>query len=285
MDVPQDSKNSPTFADSWILSSVLTRVIVWGSAALAMVIFCYVGNWFSVPYLRGYSASLFEGSAVANVLVIAVVYLAIVAVASILAGSFKPGLGVFAASFGLAAISTQGGTASALLRSSGGSSRVYVMLLMETGILAALVATGAAVQALLVRKPEIQEIKDEDEQPDLMSKLMSVAVQAGVTVVLTWLLAASDSKGQALAAVGFASLAGTLLADNALPVGLTPLAVIAPFVAAAIGYTWAIFNAAGTEPANPLAAALPLDYASFGVAGAMLAHWVSQQWRDEAEEE
>jgi len=282
MDVPKES--DPVFADSWILNSVLARLIVWGAAALAMVVFCYVGNWFSIPYLHGYSASLFEGSAVSNFLVIAIVYLAIVAVASILAGSFRPGLGVFAASFGLAVLSIRGGTVSDLLRT-GGATNPYLGLLLETIMLASLVATGAALQAMLVRKPLREELHDEEDPPTMTNKLLSVGVQTGITVVLTWMLAASDSKGQALAAVGIASMVGTLIADNALPVGLTPLAVLAPFVAAAIGYTWASLNVSGTEPVNPLAAALPLDYASFGVAGTMLSHWTSQQWRDEAEEE
>ncbi len=268
---------------SWLLSSLLTRLIVWGSAAIAFAIYWHVGEWFSIPFLRGYSASLLEGAAISNLLVVAVVYLAIVGVASILAGGFKPGLGVFAASFGLATISCRGGTVSALLRSS--NSNAYVMLLLETVLLAALVASGVAIQMFLVRKPPIKVVEEEDEQPDLMAKLLSVGVQTGVTIVLVWLLGASDNKGQALAAVGVASLLGTLAADNALPIGLTPLAVIAPFVAAVIGYAWASMNITGTRPANALATALPLDYASFGVAGTMLAHWISQQWRDEAAEE
>jgi len=259
------------------------RLIVWGSAAIALAIFWYVGASFSIPSLRGYSGSLLEGAALSNLIVVAVLYLGIVAVASVLARSLKPGLGVFAASFGLAAISCRGGTISDLLRAN--ASNVYAMLLLETVLLAALVAAGAAVQSFLVRKPPIEEVVDEDERPDLMAKLLSVGVQSGVTVVLVWLFGASDDKGQALAAVGFASLLATLLADNALPVGLTPLAVIAPFVAALIGYAWASVNGSGTDVANPLATALPLDYASFGVAGTMLAHWISQQWRDEAAEE
>ncbi len=265
---------------SWILNSVLSRLIVWGSAFIALAVYWHAGQWFSIPFLRGYSASLLEGSPVSNLLVIATVYIAITAIASVLAGQFKPGLGVFAASFGLAGISLRGGTVSALLRSSDGNP--YFMLLLESVLLAALVAAGAAVQGFLVRKPPIKVVEEEDEQPDLMAKLLSVGMQTGVTVVLVWLLGASDNKGQALAAVGIASMLGTLAADNALPVGLTPLAVMAPFVAAVIGYAWAGLNVNGTLPANALATALPLDYASFGVAGTMLAHWISQQWRDEA---
>jgi len=283
MDVITPTPISTDPGPSWFFQTVVTRVIVWGSAFVSLAIFWYLAGTFSIPYLRGYSGSLLEGAALSSFVVVAVLYLAIIGVASVLAGSFKPGLGVFAASFGLAAISCRGGTVSDLLRSN--SSNVYAMLLLETVLLAALVACGAAVQAFLVRKPPIKEVEEEDERPDMTAKLLSVGVQTGVTVVLVWLLAASDSKGQALAAVGIASMIGTLIADNALPVGLTPLAVIAPFVAAIIGYAWASVNAGGTDVANPLANALPLDYASFGVAGTMLAHWISQQWRDEAAEQ
>ena len=280
--VPSPEQSTDESGPPWIFTSLVTRLVIWGGGALAMTVFWYVGNWFSIPRLRGFSGSLLEGSAVLNLLVVAIVYLAIVAIASVLAGAFKPGLGVFAASFGLAAISIRGGTMSDLLRDS--SSNVYVMLLVETLMLAIIVAVGAGVQAFLVRKPPIKVVEEEDEQPNLMSKLLSVGVQTGVTVLLVWLLGSSDSKGQAVAAVGIASVVGTLAADNALPVGLTPLAVIAPFIAAIIGYAWASLNPTGTNPANPLATALPLDYASFGVAGSMLAHWISQQWRDEAAE-
>jgi hypothetical protein len=245
-----------------------------------MWVFWFAGGRFAIPSLHDYSASLLEGSAVSNVLVIAVIYLGVVGVASVLVGSLKPGLGVFAASFGLAAISGRGGTVGDLLRSHGSGS--YLLLLIETLLLAAIVAGGAAIQGFLVTKPPIKEVEEEDREPDLSAKLISVATQTGVTVIMIWLLGAAPAKGQAMAAVGIASLVGALVADNAMPVGLTPLAILAPFLAAVIGYAWAALNYSGTTPANPLATALPLDYASFGVAGAMLAHWISQQWRDEA---
>ncbi len=263
------------------MHAVVARVVVWGSAIAALAIYRYVGRLFSIPSLQGYSTSLLEGSAATNLLVVAVVYLAIVGIASILGGSFKPGLGVFAASFGLAAISWRGGVVSDLLRDN--SANVYPMLLAETVLMAALVSCGAAAQALLARKPPIAEVIEEEHLPTFVAKLTSVGVQAGVTAVLVYFLAASDAKGQALLAVGIASLIGTLVADNALPVGMTPLAVVAPFVAAILGYAWASINAGGTVAANPLVNALPLDYASFGVAGTMLGHWMSQQWRDESE--
>ena len=266
---------------SWFMHAVVARVVVWGSALLSLIAFAYVGRSFSIPSVHGYSVSLLEGSTVTNLLVVAVVYLAIVGIASVLAGGFKRGLGIFAASFGLAAISARGGTMSDVLRDSSGN--VYPMLLVETVLLAALVSCGAAVQVMLTRKSPIEEVKEDEERPNLVAKLTSVGTQAGVTAVLVYFLAASDAKGQALAAVGIASLIGTLVADNALPVGMTPLAVVAPFVAAMIGYVWASVNAGGTVAPNPLANALPLDYASFGVAGTMLGHWMSQQWREESE--
>jgi hypothetical protein len=268
---------------SWFMHAVVARVVVWGSAMVSLAIYAYVGRLFSIPSLHGYSTSLLEGSVFTNLLVVAVVYLAIVGIASILGGSFKPGLGVFAASFGLAAISWRGGMVSDLLRANSGN--VYPMLLVETVLLAALVSCGAAAQALLTHKPPIEEVKEEEHRPTLVAKLTSVGTQAGVTAVLVYFLAASDSKGQALAAVGIASLIGTLVSDNALPVGMTPLAVVAPFVAAILGYAWATINTGGTVAPNPLANALPLDYASFGVAGTMLGHWMSQQWREESEME
>lgn len=265
--------------DSWMVQTVVARLVIWGSAAVSLAVYWWIGNGFAVPLEKGYSATLLEASGLANLLVVTVAYLAIAAGASVTLGRFRRGIGLWAAAFGLAAISARGGTVSDFLRH--GNS--YGLLLVETVLLGVLAVAGLVVARVLSHQHPVLHI--DDEPPTLQNKLLSVGLQTGVTIVLIWILCQTDMKGQALAAVGAASVIGTLAADNVIPVGMTPMAVIAPFVVAVIAYVWAMLSGHGLEPANPLARALPLDYASFGVAGTVMGHWISQQWREEAEGE
>lgn len=283
MDAAKNAVGEPVaIQQSWMMQTVLMRLVIWGSAAVALVVFWFAGEWFGIPYVRGYAASLLQGSAVANVIVVAVIYLAIVAAAGALLGRVRPGIGVFAAAFGLAAISLRGGTVSDLLRDHGASA-AYGMMLGETVLLAVVAMLGMMAARFLAPPPPLAEVND--QTPQITDKLLSVGLQTAVTIVLMLVLGQSDAKGQALAAVGAASMVATLIADNMLPVGFTPFAVIAPFIAALAGYLWAMTTGGDTDPANALATALPLDYAGFGVAGTMLAHWMSQQWREEGDGE
>jgi hypothetical protein len=267
-----------------ILPVVGMRLTVWGSGGLAAIAFWYVGSTFTIPAVRGYAGSLLQGAAVANVLLIAIAYASIAAAASLLLGRIRPGIGVFAASFGLAAISVRGGTVSSVLRDLGASA-TYSMFLGETVLLAAIAAGAMLLSRFLAPLPPLAILHD-DEPAKGSDRLISVGLQTAITLVLVMVLGQSDVKGQALASVGIASLVATLVADNSLPVGFTPLAVMAPFVAALVGYAWALTASGGSaDPANGLVTALPLDYASFGVAGTMMGHWMTHQWREEAEEE
>jgi hypothetical protein len=264
-----------------ILPVIGMRFVVWGSSALAVLVFWYVGKTFGIPHVRDYAGSLLQGSAILNLLMVAVVYISITAAASIVLGRIRPGIGVFAAAFGLGVISFRGGTVSTVLRDlSPGTT--YGMFLAETVLLAVVAAVGMLISRFLAPLPPLAQMDDE-VPPKMTDRLLSVGLQTAITLVLVLVLGQSDDKKQALAAVGIASLVATLVADNSLPVGFTPLAVIAPFAAALVGYAWAL-TAGGNSPSG-LVCAVPLDYASFGVAGTMMGHWMTHQWREEADEE
>jgi hypothetical protein len=267
-----------------ILQTIFMRLVVWGSAGVAAAAFWWSGKTFGIPHVHGYAGSLFQGSAIANLIAVGILYVSIAAAASIVLGRIRTGIGVFAASFGLAAISVRGGTVSDVLRDLGASA-TYGMFLGETVVLAAMAAGAMLLSRFLAPLPPLAKLQD-DELPKSTDRLLSVGLQTAVTLVLVMVVGQSDTKGQALAAVGAASLVATLIADNCLPVGFTPLAVMAPFAAAIVGYAWALTAAGGSpDPANSLVTALPLDYASFGVAGTMMGHWMTHQWREEAVED
>jgi hypothetical protein len=264
-----------------ILPVLSMRLTVWGSGGLAVAAFWYLGATATIPALRGYAASLLQGSAVMNVLLVAIAYVSIAAAASLILGRVRPGIGVFAASFGLAALSFRGGTASTVLRDLGPSA-TYGMFLGETVLLAAIAAAAMLLCRFLAPLPPLAMLQDEEPAKG-SDRLISVGLQTAITLVLILVLGQSDVKGQALFAVGVASLIATLVADNSLPVGFTPLAVMAPFIAAMVGYAWAL-TGGGSSPSG-LERVTPLDYASLGVAGTMMGHWMTHQWREEAEEE
>lgn len=264
-----------------ILPVIGMRFVIWGSAAVAVLVFWWVGKTFGIPHVRGYAGSLLQGSAIVNLLLVGVVYLSIAAAASIVLGRIRTGIGVFAAAFGLAVLSFRGGTVSTVLRDLTPAA-TYGMFLAETVLLAGIAAVGMLVCRFLAPLPPLA-LLDDEVPPKLTDRLLSVGLQTAITLVLVLVLGQSDDKKQALAAVGIASLVATLVADQSLPVGFTPLAVMAPFAAALVGYAWAL-TAGGNNPSG-LVCAVPLDYASFGVAGTMMGHWMTHQWREEADDE
>jgi hypothetical protein len=93
------------------------------------------------------------------------------------------------------------------------------------------------------------------------------------------LLSRTDAKLQTLASVGISSLLAAIGAQYFSPVNASPWLWAGPFIVAVIGYLSSYFSPAGFETGRvsgyfaALARPLPLDYASSGVAGALLGYW------------
>jgi hypothetical protein len=123
-----------------------------------------------------------------------------------------------------------------------------------------------------------------DARPEPSGKLQAIATQTIVMALGVLLLCQSDIKRCALAAVFLAALAGTGIAeywfkdDRAVPwYWVGPLAV------GAVGYLMNYFTGSADGVQNgyltgafaSLARPVPLDYASAGMAGAIVGAWIA----------
>ena len=261
-----------------------------GVAALCAMIFSYVARMLGWPEFPGSCGSILAGALPAGGIATAVVamFLCII-LATLLLGRLEYEIGLFAACIGLAALAVRGGTAGALLRTAG-HPQVYRIELFETVLL--LVVTGLGWQLLsLLSKfgwlaPEMTEPAG-DGKGVLPRQIMAALVQAIVTGLLMFLLARSNNMKQVMAAVAIASVLGSIAAHQSFPVRPSVPFWVGPFLTGIAGYGWAVASpgqwAIGL-PANPLAAATPLQYASVGTAGAIMGYWASRQWRAGANE-
>ena len=115
---------------------------------------------------------------------------------------------------------------------------------------------------------------------DVLTRLaLCFLVSAGITVAGVWLLARSFDRGQTLFALLAGSFAGTLIAYQAFPTCSSVAAWAAPLAAAVGFYVLGAVGAGGGEGAwmkvDPHYYALPIDWATAGLGGAMLGYWSS----------
>lgn len=257
-----------------------------GSVALFLVVARVMG-W--PVYLRLEASLLASASPLAGIAAVAFGMVAAMVLASLFLGRLRYEAGLFTACVGLAAMAARGGTVGAMLRGMG-KPQIYPTMLMETVMLLGMLGLGwqllalLGAQGLLRAEPPLGE----HELPGtLLQKIMAMLVQATVTGLLIMLLAQVDSKKQIMAAVAIASLLGATAAHQAFPVRSSAVFWAGPFLTGIVGYGWAM-RAPGEwmtgMPANALAMASPLDYASLGTAGAIYGYWTSRQWREGAVE-
>jgi hypothetical protein len=281
--VPQPNRVFQSFSFlQWLLLSLVTGacvVVTWMAAKLL--------GW---PTFMRQEASVLASAAPMMGIATAVVSLAIcIPLGTLLAGRLRFDAGMFTAAIGLAALAARGGPVSGALRSTA-NPRLYLTLALESVMLLGLLGLAWQWLALLRRWGWVQpEPRSDDAQRagPLAQQAMACLVQATVTALLILLLAQSDAKKQIMAAVAVGSLLGGIAAHQTFAVAPSAPFWIGPSLTAIAGYVWAL-KAPGRwaigMPANALASASPLDYASLGTAGAILGYWVSRVWKQEPAE-
>jgi hypothetical protein len=262
---------------------ILLAVVSAGCVLLTMAVARLLG-W---PVFLRHEASLLASAApLAGVAAVIVALAGSLIIASLLLGRLRYDAGFFAGCIGLAALSARGGPVSDSLRAIG-NPRLYLTLLLETITLLGILGLAWQLLDILRRfgfvAPEPPDAEDAEEVPSSFAQhLLAAMVQATVTGLLIMLFAQSDAKKQVMAAVAVSSLLGALAAHQSIPVRPSAALWAGPFIAAIVGYAWALKSPgawATGRPANGLAAASPLDYASLGTAGAIFGYWISRQWR------
>jgi hypothetical protein len=256
---------------------------VSGGCVALFLLLSHLMGW---PIYPKQEASLLaSASPVTGIAVVGVGLILSVLAASLLLGHLRYEAGLFAACIGLAGLAARGGPVGSLLRAAG-RPQVYLAMLMETVMLLGMMGLAWTQLALLRRSGWLApDPRDPDNElaATPVTRVLAALAQAVVTGMLVMLLARSDNQKQAMAAVALASLIGSIVAHQAFPVRPSGAFWVGPFLVAMIGYAWAIKSPGSWEigtPANALAAASPLHYASLGTAGGIFGYWVSRQWRE-----
>jgi hypothetical protein len=253
---------------------------------VACLIFQAASQWLAIPQFPGFDGSLLrQPSPTMAVAAIAILMLLATVVGTVLGGAVRFEVGLAAAATGLAVISLRSGTIRSVLFDAHGDPSVYATLIAETIIL------GIILCALWVGLwmwgraggigPLSQPPDSQDSSAPLTARLCALGTHILATALILCLLCQSEAKNQALACVGLASLAGSLLAYSSFPCRPSIWFWMSPLLVGIFGYAVAACGQDGSlVTASPqgffagLARPLPLDYASMGPAGAMIGYWM-----------
>ena len=249
-------------------------VIAAGAACMVFAVGC---TEFGLPILPGFDGSILAQPTPLVVLFLVAMMLAVSAlIGTIIARAVHFEAGLFSAAFGMMVLSLRCGNIQSVLFESDGSQTVYLRLILELVILGAFLY---GIWLLLCRFEGSAKAAPGDSK--LLNNLTATASQTIATGVLIMILCQSELKNQCLASVGLASLLGSMIAHKYSPTRPSIWYWIGPLLAGVIGYALAALGQdanlniglpTGTFAA--LARPLPLDYASVGVAGAILGYWM-----------
>ena len=258
------------------------RVLLLCGFIVALVIFWFVGDRFSIPTYKGFGGSVAQP--ISSFIVVALTTWIVTAICTIIAGSVRADAGLCCAALGLMSLSIRGGPIRYALFDAAPSA--FYRLAIELVILFAILGGAQLVVAQMV-KLGLAHSEDDftpDDQP-LDQRLIATAAHACATATLLLLLCRTDHKAQCIASVGVSALLGSLITGMIAPVRPAFWYWIGPMFVGLLGYAWSSFSpqdlpigrAGGYFQA--LARPLPVDYASVGVAGAMLGYWMARAWQ------
>ena len=263
----------------------LTQLLVLIAVGIACFLFWLVGRWLRIPFEPRFQPSLIQSpngpiAFIAEIILIAVCWV----IGDWIAGGRWRPAGLFAATVGLSVWSIRGGTMQYLLfhaQNIGTGRAVFPHLLAELVVL--FVPIVVIWNWLFARS--IPRQNPGDKKPDAKSEASrstatAIVAQIGVTILLLYiLLVETPAKKQVLVGMFIACLAGTAVAQSFFANSRSwRWYWIGPLIAGAAAYIVAAFIPDGIQIGHlsgglaPLARAVPLDYASFGCAGALLGY-------------
>lgn len=213
--------------------------------------------------------------------------------AMLASGAAHPLAGVFSVTFALAVVATAGGSIDGLLWQSQGPG-VYPLLAVESVVWAALLVGMMVLIArsrLWVRRrfPRLTTEHHFGTATKLrwpgVDAMLTGVICASLSGLLCWVVLKSTDAGQVFGALVVGFMLGALIAyqivsqPNPTAVLLSPCLV----AVAAYGYTWwklgsyeSMMLALNSDTLPTLARALPMQYASAGVAGCVLGVTLAQ---------
>jgi hypothetical protein len=267
-----------------------TQLFVLIACLFCFALFWWAGRALSIPNETGFEASLLQQPKwPVDLLATYVLFGVCVVLGTIIAGWSWFFAGLFAASIGLVAFSARGGAMKYVLfhaASVGSPKQVYLVLAAEQCLL----LLPIAIAWVLVHRRYESALSSRETPPtDSKEATASVMPMALLTQIVAMgfivlLFVPTDAKKQVLIGVFIAGFVGSALAEHLFPdrraarlfwVGPLVVGLIGYLIAYSSGADFTIGSAQGAFAA--LARPLPLDYASAGVAGAILGYWVGAE--------
>ena len=284
MPTPDDNRLDQMVLGYWGSARISARTALAVAVGAGCMIFAVGCVQFGVPILPGFDGSILAQPAPLVVLFLLAVMLAASAlVGTIVARAVHFEAGLFSAAFGMIVVSLRCGTMQSVLFESGGSQTVYLRLIFELLILGGFLY---GIWLLLCRLEG--PVRASSGDSNTLTHLTATISQTVATAVFIMVLCQSEAKNQCLASVGLASLFGSMIAYKYSPTRPSIWYWIGPLLAGVIGYALASLGQdANLEIGFPtgtfaaLARPLPVDYASVGVAGAILGYWMMTNNGDE----
>jgi hypothetical protein len=273
----------------------LAQLSVLAAALVCLLAFWWAGNLLHLPAERGYAASLIQEPGTGRVVGIVaamVLFVGCAVLGQFIGGRWWAYAGPFAAAVGLSAWSARGGPSRYVYfhaDSVGAGKTVFLQLMLEQLLLFVPVAAvwyliATRTQRLIARAVGSPSPIEPGSRPETSGKLQAVATQTIIMALGVLLLCQSDIKRCALAAVFFAALAGTGIAEYWFKdEKAVPWYWVGPLAVGAIGYLMNYFTGSPdgmqtgflTGAFASLARPVPLDYASAGMAGAIVGAWIA----------
>ncbi len=288
-----DSQEAPPFSHDLLnLFGLRNRSLLIISAIAAFALVWWIGGLAGIPSHRNLGASLLLqpsiGAIILSLIATAIGVILCAVLGIVIAGTVRYDVGLFAAAFGLLALSCRGGTMSDVLRTHGVGPSVFFLFIGESILLYAMLMPVIAMQSVarnigLLKADVMRDGFEEPDEPLIQKMTATVAMMLAMLVGLS-LLAQSEDKAQVLWAVGLSALGGAAIAHTLFPVRPIAWYVVAPLLMGVIGYIAAYVWPAGvdtgvlTSQFAPLARPLPLDYVSAGTIGTLLGYWLSRKW-------
>jgi len=274
----------------WVLgfarpNGTSARVGLIAAVAINCAIITLGSRAFALPSLPGFDGSiLHQPSPITAFATIAILLLVATLVGTIVAGAVRFEAGLFAALLSLVVISFRCGTMQSVLLEAGGNESVYISLTLELVIFAAIIFGLWMLLWLLGKANTASDIPPADfdrSENTPIDCLTGIVTQIVATGVFMMFLCQSEAKNQSLASVAIASFLATFIAYKYAPVRPSIWYWSGPLIVGLLGYILAAMgqdsNLAIGSPSGTFAALarpLPIDYASVGPAGAILAYWM-----------
>jgi hypothetical protein len=282
------SEPHPTAEHAWLDAVLRGRILLTLGTLACMLLFWAAARQFGIPAAPGHSGSLLQQPNVGVAVVLtALVFVAAVFVGTTFTARVHRDAGLFCACLGLAVLSGRAGAMRYVLFEASGRS-VYLMLAGETLLLGALLAAAWIGIDRFLGPSRSSPLTDSPGNSPGDAKYFTTIMQVLLMIALMSVLAQTDSKAQAMAAVGASALLASLAANWFAAASPSPWLWAGPIIVALVGYISCYFHPAGMEVGRTsgyfaaLARPLPLDYASVGVAGSLLGYWTSTRWHQRA---